>query len=83
MLGGERPADQISLRLVAAHLLQQAQGGCVFDAFSDDALPELMGKLDTRLHDGAIAIVGAHFQDEDRSILISSTGKRPRYASEE
>src|ERR1700687_5686163 len=64
LLGGKRPADEISLRLVAAHLLEQVKGGRVFDAFGDDPLPELVGKLDTRLHDGAIPVAGAHFQYE-------------------
>jgi hypothetical protein len=32
MLGGERAADEVALRLVAVHPLEHAEGGRVFDA---------------------------------------------------
>src|SRR6202521_1746042 len=64
MLGGKWAADEISLSLVAAHLLEEAEGGRVFDAFGDDPLPELVGKINAGLHDRAIPFAGAHFHDE-------------------
>src|SRR4029077_4695319 len=75
MLRRERPADQVSLRLVTTHLLEQAEGRRVFDAFGDDPLAELVSKVDTRLDDGAIPFTGAHLQDEGTIDLDFVHGK--------
>jgi len=37
--------------LARVHLLQQAQGGCVFDAFSDDVHAHVLGQRNDRADD--------------------------------
>ena len=62
--GGHGSGDEVPLRPVGAHLLQRTQLALLFDAFDDDAEPEVVPEVDDRTHDREVLMVGEHVADE-------------------
>ena len=64
LLGRDRPAEQVALRLVAAVLPQHRLGIGALHALGDGPQPEAPAELDERPHDDGVLVVHGHRHDE-------------------